>query len=108
MAMFPVAEIDGVTAAFPTHVSHLMPKMSEIPEEFHRGRTVWNRLVSQWFFCGVKNLQLTPKDGIDKAAALRHVQTVMRSFEPKHEHKEAACAYLLSQWFTDPSWEKAS
>ena len=107
MSMFPVAEIDAVTAAFPANVSHLMPKMSDIPKEFHYGHTVWNKLVSEWFFCGVNNLKLTPKEGIDKDAALRHVKTVMGSFEPKHEHKEAACAYLLSQWFTDPSWERA-
>lgn len=106
--MFPVAEVSPLDMAFPTTVKHLMPPYAEIPAEFKNDRTVWNRLVSDWFFCGVKNLTLTPKDGIDKDKALRHIKTVMGSFEPKHEHKEAACAYLLSQWFEGgATWERA-
>jgi hypothetical protein len=108
MSMFPVAEIDAATAAFPASVRHLMPPYADIPKEFrdHDGGNVWQRLVSDWFFGGVKNLKLTPKDGIDTAKALQHVTAILRSFEPKHEHKEAACAYLLSQWFSNATWEK--
>jgi hypothetical protein len=41
---------------------------------------------------------------MEAQAAMRHVQYCMRSFEPKHEHKEAGCAYLLSLWFDDIEW----
>ena len=27
------------------------------------------------------------------------IAAILASFEPKHEHKEAGAAYLLSQWF---------
>lgn len=78
----------------------ILPKKEEIPEEFwqHRG-TVWNKMVSTWFFLGLKNLELEPREGVDQKLALRHIQAIMGSFAPKHEHKEAACAYLLSKYF---------
>ena len=101
--MFPIAEIDAVTAAFPASVRDLMPKYEDIPAEFKRGLTPWNKLVSTWFFCGLKSLDLTPKDGVDKDKAIRHVRAVMGSFEPKHEHKEAAVAYLASRWLDLPT-----
>ncbi|WP_348269717.1 hypothetical protein P8936_16340 [Edaphobacter paludis] len=107
-SFYPIAELNGADAAFgPRNLFAIMPKMDDIPQEFQRRSTQWNKLVSAWFFCGLKSLELTPKEGVDKSAALRHVKAIMASFEPKHEHKEAACAYLLSQWFTDPKWEVA-
>lgn len=102
--------ISDVELAFPAKVKHLMPDMKDIPEEFKQfcGRgTKWNQLFSDWFYSGLSKLDLVPKDGIDKNLALRHIRAVMGSFEPKHEHKEAAVAYLLSLWFTDESsWER--
>lgn len=106
--MYPIAELTGIDAAFgPRNLKAIMPAMEAIPDEFKRRNTEWNKLVSAWFFCGLKSLELTPKEGVDQSKALLHVKAIMVSFEPKHEHKEAACAYLLSQWFTDPKWEAA-
>ena len=90
--------VDAVTLAFPALVSNLMPPMVDIPDEFKRDRSPWNAIVSRWFFSGLKG-RLVPKDGIDYTSAMRHLSAVMRSYEPKHEHKEAAVAYLLSLWF---------
>lgn len=98
-------EVDPVFAAFPASVRHMMPDYKDIPEEFKRGRTKWNELVSTWFFRGLKNAQYKPKEGIDQKKALRHLKCIMGSWEPKHEHKEAAVAYLLSQWFEDITYE---
>jgi hypothetical protein len=39
------------------------------------------------------------KDGINRKDALLHAITVLTSFEPKHEHKIAAVAYLMFLWF---------
>lgn len=100
-------EIDAATLAFPASVSHLMPAYKEIPQEFYRSRSKWNALVTDWFFCGLEELKLKPKPGIDEQKALRHISAIMRSFEPKHEHKEAACAYLMSLWFEDATWKRA-
>lgn len=100
-------EIDDTTLAFPGDVKKLMPLLTdEIDREFGmNGSTKWNKLFTDLFFRGVKNLKLTPKKGIDEKKAWRHIQAIMRSFQPKHEHKTAACAYLMSIWFEDATWE---
>jgi hypothetical protein len=106
-AVFPVHEFDGIDLAFPTKTKGLMPEYAEIPKEFKAGRTKWNQLFADCFYSGLKSLELTPKEGIDKNKAWAHIRYIMGSWEPKHEHKEAAVAYLLSQWFEDAKWEKA-
>lgn len=102
-------EISTIDAAFPAKVAHLMPKYDEIPEEFRNfnHHNKWQNLVSTWFFEGIKIKELKPKDGIDAKKAMRHIGTILKSFEPKHEHKEAACAYLLSLWFDDILYDRA-
>ena len=103
--MFQIQEVSSVDMHFATAVKHLMPKPADIPKEFtHYQGTKWNKLVSDWFFCGLASLELTPKEGVDKDKAMRHIMTIMGSFEPKHEDKEAACAFLLSEWFEDAKW----
>lgn len=100
--------IDAATRIFPANVSHLMPAYQDIPDEFKHGNAKWNRFQSEWFYGGINAAGLKAKDGIDKAVALRHLGAIQGSFEPKHEHKQAAVAYLASLWF-DPSstWTKA-
>lgn len=105
--MFKVQEISDIQAAFPTDVSHLMPKWEEIPEEFREFRgTPWNEIFNVWFYSGLKNMKATPKPGIDRNKAIRHIMTIMRSFEPKHEHKEAAVSFLMSEWFESITYNK--
>lgn len=93
--------VDAIQAAFPAGVMHLLPKWSEIPKEFdHWGNNEWVKFVSGWFFEGVQREVLwEPNDGIDLAAAQKHLATIMRSWEPKHEHKIGGVAYLMSLWF---------
>lgn len=103
-------EISDVDYAFPATVSHLMPKYEDIPSEFRNwnSRNKWMQMVADWFFCGLADLKMSPKERIDTEKALRHIGTIMGSFEPKHEHKEAACAYLLSLWFDDATYTKCA
>ncbi len=100
------ANFSALDLAFPTSIKGYIPEWGDIPQEFRAWppRNKWGRLVSDWFYSGVKLGKLTPKEGIDAQAAMRHVQYCMKSFEPKHEHKEAGCAYLLSLWFDDIEW----
>jgi len=102
-----IQDVSDLEMAFPANVKHLMPPMEAIPREFQNGHTVWNRLMTDWFCVGLKDLKLTPKEGVDTQRALRHLKAIIGSFEPSHEHKEAAVAYLLSQWFTDATWKRA-
>lgn len=107
LRMLAIPELDGPSVAF-GDIRH-MPKYGTIPEEFKRyDGTPYNKAVSSWFFSGARfaNNVLTidgvdfhPKAGVDAGKALRAIKAVLGSFEPKHEEKEAACAYMLSEWF---------
>lgn len=89
----------------------LMPKYKDIPDEFRRGGAGANRWLNfqrDWFYGGVENLEATPKDGVDPTLAMRHLSAIQRSWQPKHQHKEAAVAYLASLWFDEIKWEMAA
>ena len=105
--MLAIPELDRVSVAF-GDIKH-MPKYETLPEEFrrHNGND-YCRAISSWFFSGAKgtadgliidNMKFTAKPGVDRAKALAAIKAVLGSFEPKHEHKEAACAFMLSEWF---------
>jgi len=98
--------ISGVGVAF-GDISNL-PPMSEIPDQFKKwDGNRWRDLASKWFFKGLGDVDLNPKPGVDADTALRAVGACLRSWEPKHEHKMAGCAYLLSLWFEEPGdWKK--
>lgn len=103
--------VDDVTLAFPAGVADLVPPreaceaaLSQMPD---RGRG-WVEFQQRWFYEGLSgNAVVTPRDGIDPALAFRHLAAIQGSFEPKHEHKEAAVAYLASLWFEAPPVEDA-
>lgn len=96
----PVSRID---AAFGGDMRRLLPKEDDIPKDFRRHEgTKWNKIQARWFFFGLpKETKFVPKEGIETAVALNHLGTIQRSFEPRHQHKEAAVAWLMSLWFED-------
>jgi hypothetical protein len=98
--MRAVPALSDLDVAF-SSIDHL-PAWEEIPEAFRRNNGDayrWCEFVSTWFFAGTNTALLMPKPGVDKTAALRVVRAILGSFEPKHEHKIAGCAFLLSEWF---------
>ena len=95
-------EVSELEIAFPASVKRLMPTWDEIPAEFKRQDNPWAEWQRRWFFKGLQG-RPSPKQGIDGNKAMRHLSVIQRSFEPKHEHKEAAVAYLASLWFTNPT-----
>jgi hypothetical protein len=82
---------------------NLLPAYDDIPEEFKNNfRNKWVKAFGELFFEGFrKGTEFEPKKGIDAMAALKHIRAAIGSFNPKHEHKEAGCAYLFSLWFDD-------
>jgi hypothetical protein len=97
-------EVDRITAAFPANVVGIfLPPWDEIPDEFrtkwHYDNHPWCGLVNKWFGAGLSGDEVTAKDGIDRNVAIRHLKACMGSFEPKHEHKIAGVAWLMSRWF---------
>ena len=95
----PVSKVDLV---FGGNMKELMPKYEEIPAEFKdfNKENRWTKLQSKWFFEGLKKNEIPKtREGIDQNQALTHLQAIQASWEPKHEHKVAAVAYLMSLWF---------
>jgi hypothetical protein len=97
--------VDDVTLAFPASVmSALMPPydvcvagLAELPD----GGEQWRQFQRDWFYNGLPDTtQFWAVEGVDAEMAFRHLSAVQRSFEPKHQHKEAAVAYLASRWLT--------
>lgn len=91
--------VSDAEVAFPTTVDHLMPSYADVPSEFKSNSNKFVKLVMTWFYSGLEKKILREKNGIDRNAAFRHLRAIMGSWEPKHEHKMAGVAYLLSLWF---------
>lgn len=108
--MLAIPEVSDLDMAFPARALDWMPAWEEIPEEFKgfHANTKWNEIVSYWFFNGLnEKVEFHPKKGVDAEKAFRAIQATMGSYASKHEHKEAACAYMLSEWFTKiKKWKK--
>jgi hypothetical protein len=115
--------VDKIRMAFPASVmADLMPTENEIPEEFWHdapgvwvtapkgwsGRIVdgqcywtdgWVAIATSWFINGLPaEVKFHMKDGVDGQTAFDHLQCILGSYEPSHQHKEAAVAFLLSEW----------
>lgn len=99
-SLLPVPDLTKLDVVF-GNIKHL-PPYDSIPERFHRSRDPYVDFVSGWFFGGRTKehmLKLTAREGVDRGKALAAIQSILGSFEPKHEHKEAGCAFLLHEWF---------
>lgn len=104
--MFPVNEkLTRLDLAFPMDVSAMMPPYDHKLD--YPRRREFESLVATWFFCGLKNLKTKPRSGVNADKALAHLNCVLRSFEPKHEHKTQAVAFLINEWFEEFSGEAA-
>ena len=103
--MLSIPEVSGVDMIFGgSKVFEFMPKMAEIPDDYPN-KAKWDKVTGDWFFLGMKNAKWTPKPGVDTRRALAAVMAVLGSFAPKHEHKEAAVSFMLSEWFLDVTYE---
>lgn len=105
--MKPV-KVTDVDVVFGGNLSKLLPSMKDIPEEFKEGNTKWNKVIEDWFFNGLNDCKWKPKKGINTKDAVRHIAAILISYDPRHEHKMAGCAYLLSQFFDDVQYSVKS
>jgi hypothetical protein len=95
-------EVTDAEIAFEGDMASLLPEYKTIPEEFRREGHTFCGIVDKWFFSGLpKGTEFVPVDGVDAIKAKRHIRAIMVSFRPKHEHKTAGVAYLLSKWFKE-------
>ena len=94
-------QVDDVSLAFGGGME-LLPAYKDIPDDFKRGSNPWCRWQTKWFYKGLDKFP-PAKEGIDEKGAVRHLAAIQKSFEPAHEHKMAAVAYLGSLWLTEPT-----
>jgi hypothetical protein len=106
----PIPEISALDVAFAANALDWMPKWDEIPDEFKRSGNEWNAIVNAWFFRGLSpKTEFVPRLGVDSKKALLVIKATMSSYAPRHEHKEAAVAYMLASWFVKVKrWKKAA
>lgn len=104
--MLTVPKVDDVDVAFPARGVELAPAWEDIPEKFKRENTVGKRLFGVLFYGEprTKTVEWHPKRGVDKNDACRVLAVIIGCFGLKHEHKEAAFAYLVDEWFDAVSW----
>lgn len=104
--MIPIPHLTPVDVAFPARAKWI-PPMAEIPAQFHRPtETKGGRLFLDIFRGGVdyRTLGMLARDGVDPEKAWKALQVCATTFGIQHEHKEAAFAFLVDQWFTDIRW----
>lgn len=95
--------VNGLDITFGGNLKDLMPVYSSVPEEFKRSSNPWCEWQAKWFFSGLKGTKLPKaKPGIDRDMAMAHLAAIQGSWDCKHEHKQAAVAYLASKWFVAP------
>lgn len=108
-------KIDLTTYKFPvtTKADVAFPTFNTIPElleearlrGFEEGDTPYNKLFSTLFFRGGKVKFKREINEDFKTSAWAYMRGFMGSFLPKHEHKEAICAMLLSE-LVEPELDK--
>lgn len=99
-----VTDMEIVFGPSKKELREYLPPWEEIPEEFKRETKEvkkWINCVNDIFYKGIVGTNIRAKKGIDGGAAIRQCSMILHSFEPKHEHKTAGVAYLLSLWFED-------
>ena len=98
--MYPIKKMTKADILFPTKTMEMMPAYKDIPEDFPN-RAKYARAITLWFFQGADGMKFTPREGVNEMEALAHIACIINSFEPKHEHKVAGCAWLLNEWFIE-------
>ena len=102
-------DLSVIDTTFPARALEWMPLWEEIPEDFRTGdgeAARWHKIVHDWFYRGLDEPQFFLKPGIDGEVAVRHLQAILGSYAPKHEHKVAAVAWLASLWFDDVEYRR--
>lgn len=104
----PIPELSKADVAFPASALEWMPPEDQIPHEFRKGGTIWNDIVDTWFALGLSaDVEFYPREGVDAEKAYTAIEATLRSYAPRHEHKAAATAYMLSVWFERvEKWQK--
>jgi hypothetical protein len=91
-----VSSITDLDVAFGT--TQFLPPMDSIPKEYLSGSNIYVQVVEAIFSgSAFPDAELTPVEGVSPEGLNKIIRAHVSSWEPKHEHKIAGVAYLLSQ-----------
>lgn len=90
-------DVEDVDLAFPSDGYTRLPD----PAIFRTADPRFVDFVETWFYEGVKGLheKIRPKEGIDATKAIRHMKSVLGTWDTKHEDKMNGVAFLMQTWF---------
>lgn len=107
LPILPV-EISDVSLAFPADALDYMPAWADIPEDFKSYTAAandWQEFAHTWFRYGIGSeytgflcTEVGDDERLDGETVTRQISAILGSYAPKHEHKMASVAYLLSLW----------
>lgn len=106
LTKFEFPKVNGIDLAFSTFKTDKALLTEARERGFYNGHTKYNDLFSELFFNGGS---VSFKEGVDpdfRTKAWNYCRAFMRSFEPKHEEKEAICAMIMSE-LVHPDLEKS-
>lgn len=98
-------KFDAPNRAFPTKWEGYMPAWKDLPHPFgsvnHQDGHDACRMAQLCFVGPLPEaIQFHAVEDISAEAAFHHIHYLLRSWEPKHEHKIGGVGYLISLWFT--------
>jgi len=94
---FAFPEVTGLDLAFSTLKTNKKLLEEAKKRNFYNGNTPYNKLFSKLFFEGGKVQFKKDLDEKFITKAWNYCRCFMRSWEPKHEEKEAICALIMSE-----------
>lgn len=104
-------EISDERKANPYEVTYILPPKENIPIEFSNfvdpipEVKKWLDLFKDRLFSGVTVTKMIPKKGLSAGRAWDNLEMIVESMQPNHDYKEAAYAFLASEWFEDIGYE---
>ena len=98
---FDYPKPNGIDMAFSTYdtIPELLKEAKS--RKFLHGHSKYNQLFSDLFFNGGKVIFKKGIDELKQSEIWLYCRAFMRSWSPKHEHKEAICAMLMSEILED-------
>lgn len=104
MSKLIIPEISDSETTFST--GDKTPAWNTIPNEFNDWtRNPWCDMASNIFFSGLSSEdheRLKPKAGVDLQKNMKFLKHCLSTWGTKHEHKIAACGWILSETFEEP------
>ena len=104
--MYNLPELDAIDVA--CGQINWCPKMSAIPDKFNDFfHNKHCKIAAKLFYKGgsLSAYGMSPRAGVNIGKATLAIGALLRSFEPKHEHKMSIAGYLIDQWF-EPTTER--